>query len=726
MIKFFRVIGMYFLPYLKQCLLLFLCILTLIAFDTLFPLGTKFLIDLAILPQDGKMFVLLIIGLASLYLISSGGSLGAEYLTSWLSARVLNDMRLKMFSHLQDLPASYYAKLQSGDIITHFNADLAAIEYSIAFSIVAGIQAVFQLIISVIVLIMLNAPLGLLTILILPLATILPTLLVERASALNSQRRIEESTINGTVQEYLQAHAVTSIFGLRDLAIAAFTRQLKRFADVSTKSSFAGWTVNRVTNIGQYLIQLLIIGIGGYLVFNGKLSIGSWVGFTSLLISVGYAVSLVSVALAGLIPAVTSMKRIDSLLDEKNPIVDHPDTPLSRFSKEICFENVTFSYAGVDGKPTLNQVSFSISRGQSVAFIGRSGSGKSTVLNLLMRSYNPHAGQILMDGQNIQETSLASLRSQMGVVFQDTFLFNISLRENIRLGKIDASDAEVEEAARAAGVHDTIMSLPDGYNTLAGEQGKGLSGGQRQRIAVARAILRRPSLLLLDEATSALDPETEQRIYDVLKGLRRTCTILSVTHRLAPVADMDQIVVIDQGKVVEMGTHENLLSHKGLYYQLSKQQSGFKISSDGLYAEVTPTRLRSIPLFAALDDAALEKFSPLFVTERFEAGCTVIQEGDLGEKFYIIVRGKLSVTTLAPDKKPVHLANMEDGDYFGEIALLKEGGRRTTTVQTLLPSLFLTLERKHFSILVSNFPEIRAAIEKKAEIRISEQPEKPQ
>lgn len=722
MIKFLRrLIGLYFRPYWKQCLLLFVCLLTLIAFDTLFPLGTKFLIDLAIIPQNFRLLVVLIIGLASLYLISSGGSLGLDYLTSWLSARVLNDMRLKMFAHLQDLPAGYYAKLQSGDIITHFNTDLAAIEYSIGFSIVAGIQAILQLIISMIVLLLLNVPLGLLTILILPLTAILPRRLVERASSLNSQRRVEESAINSTVQESLQANAVTRMFGLRDLAVAGFTRQLRRFADVSTSSSFTGWAVNRATNIGQYLIQLLIIAIGGYLVFIGKLSVGSWVGFTSLLISVGYAVALVSVAMAGLIPAVTSLERIDTLLDEKNPIVDHPDKAITRFSREIRFDNVTFSYAGAGGKPNLDRVSFSIARGQSVAFIGRSGSGKSTVLNLLMRSYDPQSGHILLDDQDTRETSLASLRAQMGVVFQDTFLFNLSLRENIRMGRREASDAEVESVARAAGVHETIKSLPDGYNTLAGEQGKLLSGGQRQRIALARAILRRPSILLLDEATSALDPETEQRIYDVLKELRQTCTILLVTHRLAPVADMDQIVVIDQGRVVEMGKHETLLGKQGLYHQLSTQQSGFKVSSDGLYAEVTPTRLRNIPLFSALKEADLEKFSPLFVTERCEAGYTIIQEGDLGEKFYIIVRGKTSVTSLGADNQPVHLPNMTDGEFFGEIALLKEGGRRTTTVQTLLPSLFLTLERKHFNNLVNAYPGIRAAIQKTAEQRIGEQ-----
>ena len=713
-----RIIFDYFRPYRKQALLLFLCLLTLIAFNTLFPLGTTFLIDYAIIPHNVQMLVLLAISLVGLFVVSSFGSLGVDYLSAWMQTRVMNDMRMQMFSHLQSLPASYYTHLQYGDVITRFNTDLNAIEYALAWSVVQGFQSIIQLIISVVVLIMLDVQLGILTIIILPLTVVFPKRLVDRASDLMAERRSQESDITSTVQDNLQANAVNRVFGLRNLAIAAFSSQLRRFAEIATRSAYSDWLVNRTTNMGQYLIQLLVITVGGYLVFVGKLSVGSWVGFTGLLINVGYAVAFVSAAWAGLIPAVASLKRIDNLLNEKIQIMDNPDVSLPRFTKQLCFEQVTFSYAGVDGKPNLKQVNFCIPCGQSVAIIGRSGSGKSTVLNLLMRFYDPQNGRVLMDGKDIQQVSLASLRSQMGVVFQDTYLFNISLRENIRLGKIGASDAEVEEAARAAGLHDTIMSLPAGYDTLAGEQGKELSGGQRQRIALARAIIRRPAILLLDEATSALDPETESRIYETLQTLKHTCTILSVTHRLAPIADSDQIVVMDQGQVVEVGTHEALMNACGLYYQLFTQQNGFTISPDGLYAEVTPARLRSIPLFAQLDDASLEQLATQFVTERYDAGQTVIREGEFGDKFYIIVRGKISVTVSGPDKQPVQVATMQDGDYFGEIALL-EGGPRMATVRTILPGLCLVLERKHFLNMLASNPAVRATIEQTARDRLN-------
>ncbi len=711
-----RILGVYLAPYWKQGLLLLGCFATLIAFDTLFPLGIKFLIDLAITPRDGRMLGVIIAALALLYLLSSFGGISSDYLIASVTARLMHYLRQKMFDHLQNLPASFYSRIHSGDVLTRFSSDLSALEFALINSVMPGLQYVLQLIASVVVLFLLSAPLTLLTLLLLPLSFVLPQLLVDRGTKLVMQRRAEESGISSAVQESLQAHAVTRIFGLGALLSAGFSRQLKRLAGTSTRSDFTSWTANRATNIGQYLTQLLVIAIGAIQVFNHHLTVGSLVGFVSLLNSLAAAVSLVSTAIAGLIPAVASLERVEGLLNEDLQIIDNPTRNLPRFARQIRFEQVSFSYAGLEGKPALDRIDFSIPAGNAVAFIGRSGSGKSTLLNLLMRFYDPSQGRILIDDQDIHNVSLASLRSQMAVVFQETFLFNLSLRENIRMGKLDASDTEVEAAAQAAGVHETILRLPGGYDTLAGEQGRLLSGGQRQRIALARAILRRPALLLLDESTAELDPETETHIYETLKKLRGTCTILSVTHRLAPVADMDQIVVLDVGRVCEQGTHAGLMSRQGLYYNMYTQQSGFTISSDGLYAEVTPKRLASIPLFDKLDQAALELLASNFVTERYEAGQTVIEEGQVGDKFYIIVRGEVAVTVMGPDLQPAPLRNWQEGDYFGELALL-EGGRRTATVRTILPSLFLSLERKHFLNMLASHPAVRTAIEQEARSR---------
>jgi ATP-binding cassette subfamily B protein len=711
-----RILLVYLRPYWKQGLLMLAGFASMIAFDTLFPLGIKFLIDLAITPGDARMLGLIIAGLAALYLASSLGALASDYLIALVTARLGGGLRLKMFEHLQNLPAGFFSRMASGDVLTRFSTDLNALEYSLKAAVMPGFQYVITVLVNIVVLFLLDVRLSVVTMLLLPLSFILPKMLVDRATRLTMQRRSEEAGISSTVQESLQAQAVTRMFDLRRLLTAGFTRQVERLTALATRADFITWSSNRAAFAGQYLIQLLVIGIGGFQVFHHQLSVGSLVGFVALLNSLAATVNLASYAFAGLVPAVPSLERIEQLLQETPQVNDSPTVTLPVFSRELCFENIRFSYPGSQGRLALDQVDFSIPRGSAVAFIGRSGSGKSTVLNLLMRTYDPDQGRILIDGRDTRQVSLASLRSQMGVVFQETFLFNLSLRENIRMGRLEASDAEVESAAQAAGIHATILALPAGYDTPAGEGGKMLSGGQRQRIALARAILRRPNFLLLDESTSGLDLETETHIYETLKQLRGSCTILAVTHRLAPVADMDQIVVMEQGRVCEQGTHAGLMRQMGLYHDLFTRQSGFTITPDGLYAEVTPERLRSIPLFEKLDEASRQLLATQFVSERCEAGHTVMQEGQPGDKFYIIVRGKVSITIQGPDGKPTLLQTWQDGDYIGELALL-EGGVRTATVRTLLPSLFLTLERKHFLNMLESHPDVRATIEQEARLR---------
>jgi ATP-binding cassette subfamily B protein len=447
------------------------------------------------------------------------------------------------------------------------------------------------------------------------------------------------------------------------------------------------------------------------------LSVGAWVGFNTLLLNVGYAISTLAAVIADLIPATTGLRRIEELLNEPVRVVESPHpVALPRLSRAVEFERVNFGYDGCNAPRILHDVNLRLPARQSVAFVGRSGSGKSTVLNLLMRFYDPDEGSVRIDGHELRQASEVSLRSQMAAVFQETFLFNTTLRENIRMGKVGATDQEVEAAAKAAEIHDLIVSLPQGYDTLAGERGGRLSGGQRQRIALARAIIRDPSILVLDEATSALDPETEVAINKTLKGLARSRTVLSVTHRLAPVADMDQIVVLDKGRVAEMGSHQELLKRQGIYFQLWNQQSGFTVSSDGRHAEVTPARLRAIPLFAGLDGATLSVVARQLIAEQYDADQIVFKEGAPGDKFYIIVRGKVSVTAAKGNNQVVQLDVWQDGDYVGEIALL-EGVPRTATVRTLLPSLFLTLQREQFLKLLDEIPSMREAVEQSAQSR---------
>ena len=322
-------------------------------------------------------------------------------------------------------------------------------------------------------------------------------------------------------------------------------------------------------------------------------------------------------------------------------------------------------------------------------------------------------GTITFDGIDIRHVTQGSLRSQLGIVSQENFLFNMSIAENIRLGKPDASDADVQAAARAAGIHDAILDMPYGYDTTVGERGGRLSGGEMQRIAIARALVRNPEILLLDEATSALDPATEVAINGTLHRIGQDRTVVTVTHRLSSIIHADRIYVFHGGIVVEQGRHEDLISRKGHYSDLWHKQGGFILSGNGEMAEVTAERLKLVPILSGLDDVLLEEISKLFITECYPAERAVVHEGDTGDRFYIVVRGRVEVSKRGADGTEQVVNVLEDGDHFGEIALLKSIPR-TATITTLVSTVFLTLQRDMFLSLMNKAPHLRRILEQQA------------
>jgi ATP-binding cassette subfamily B protein len=344
------------------------------------------------------------------------------------------------------------------------------------------------------------------------------------------------------------------------------------------------------------------------------------------------------------------------------------------------------------------------------------------VLNLLTRFHDPRRGAVRIDGYDLRTVTQESWRSQVAVVFQESFLFNTTIRENIRMGRPAASDAEVVEAAKAAEIHDIVERMPDKYDTLAGERGGRLSGGQKQRVAIARALLRDPPVLMLDEATSALDAGAEAAINATLDRAGKGRTVITVTHRLASVVNTDRVFVLDHGRLVEEGSHRELVQQGGIYQRLWEKQSGFTLSPDAMHAQVQAERLKAIPLLGSLDDAALAKLSNLFFTERFAAGRAVFVEGDPGDKFYVIVRGSVVMTIKTASGEERQVGVIQDGNYFGEIALL-EDRPRNATIRTRSECLFLTLQREHFLRLLDETPRVRVAFEEVARERLKRRSE---
>jgi ATP-binding cassette, subfamily B, bacterial len=355
-----------------------------------------------------------------------------------------------------------------------------------------------------------------------------------------------------------------------------------------------------------------------------------------------------------------------------------------------------------------------------VAFVGPSGSGKSTILNLLMRFYDPGAGFIAIDGHDLRAVTQTSLRAHMGMVLQENFVFNMSVRENIRLGKPDASEEAIMNAAKAAGLHEWIMALPMGYASAAGEQGVRFSPVQMQRLAIARAILRDPEILLLDEATSALDQADEVAVNETLRAAARGRTVVSVTHRLSTVAEADHIFVFDQGEIVEQGSHYELLGADGLYANLWRKQAGFTFSADGRHVDVDAHRLKAFPILETLDEEKLGELAPYFATETFQPGRDIVRQNDPGDKFYIIARGKVEVwRTEEQSGNTKRVAVLQDGDFFGEITLIT-GFPRTATVRAMTVCTCISLERGQFNRMMDRFPELQRQLSDIAVQRLRE------
>ena len=677
-------------------------------FTAAVPMSFKYLVDWAIIPKDEAMLITILAALCGGLVVTSAAGLGLDYLYARFSTGVLNDLRWKMFSHLQRLSSGFFARSEASDLVIRFSNDLSSFEHAQQQALDECAQPVLNALLSAVLLFTLDWRLGLLALLALPACLLGPRLITSRATAAGYERKQNESQTAGTVQEAIASQSVIKAFSLEKSMLARFAERLSRQAASSLRVGFLSSLIERTAFIGTLIVQVLVLGVGGYMAFHDQISLGSLAAFQALFGNFIESLAASTHYYPVLVQAGAGMNRIQDLLDESPDVADPLDAPdLPRLGQEITLEHVKFGYS--PGRLNLDDVSLTIRAGESVAFVGPSGSGKSTVLTLLTRFYEPLAGTVAMDGRDLRSASRESLRNQLGIVFQDSILFNTTIRENIRVGKPVATDAEIEGVARAAELHDVVMAMPEGYDTPVGERGGRLSGGLRQRIAIARALLRDPGVLVLDEATSALDAATEASINQALERAGRGRTVVSVTHRLAAIVNMDHIFVMDAGRLVEHGRHEELLALGGVYERLWEKQSGFSISESG-GASVEASRLQAIPMLRSLDHAVLATLADLFDTERCPAGREVFRQGDPGDNFYLIARGRVTAWVNTPDGGQQQVRTMDDGDYFGEIALM-EDTTRTATVKTSTDCIFLTLARDQFLKLLDQQPQLRESVQ---------------
>jgi len=492
-----------------------------------------------------------------------------------MAYRLLAEMRVDVYNKLDPLTPAYMVRRRSGDLVSIVGGDVELVEFFFAHTITPAFVAIL-------------VPAGVLATLAFvawPIALVLsPFLLAVAISPFMAQKRSEGlgEELRSQLGE-VHAHMVDSIQGIRE--ISAFGQGPARTAEMVANSwRFAHFQLRflkeRAFQIGfiegmTALGGLAVLTMGVWLMTNGDISRPQLILSVILSVAAFAPISDIARTIKQLMETLAAARRLFVVHDEPVPVLDGPGVHAhqngSSQAPAISFDHVGFSY-GVGEAQALHGVSFDVEQGQTVALVGRSGAGKTTCANLVMRFWDPSEGHVRLSGHDLRDFELDDLRRNIALVSQDTYLFNASIRDNLRLGKIDASDAEVEEAARQANAHDFITAFPDGYGTMVGERGMQLSGGQRQRISIARALLKNAPVLILDEATSHLDAVNERQVRQALEALMEGRTTVVIAHRLSTIRDADQIVVLDNGHVAEQGSHHDLLARHGLYAQLVSTQ----------------------------------------------------------------------------------------------------------------------------------------------------------
>lgn len=687
------------------------------AFTVVLALSIKTIID-RVVEGDTSSAAGIVAVLVAGYVVSAGAALAAGYVEAVAGARILADVRASVFDHLQRLSVGFFARARVGDILARFSTDVAGMQQGAVRKPRQALQSLLSIVIFVPVMLALEWRLALVAILASPLAVIIGNRLTPSADeALDNEKRLLAGVLDD-VGENLQAQPVIRAFGLSRRVAAGFHDRLDALQTGSVAANFRVLIISTVAQFSVTFVQLGVVGLGAIMAFNGELSAGDFAAFTALLAEFSWETTVIaSDVLPEIQKAGSGIRRVDALLAE-GPVVETQSEGIAppEIATEVRFEDVGFAYG--PGERQLDGVSLSIPAGSNVAVVGASGSGKSTLLNLLLRFYDPDEGAVWIDSLDLQSVDVDAYRERIGVVFQDTFLFSATIKENVLVARPSASVTQLVEAMRTAGLDDVLDSWPDGIETLLGPEGRRLSAGQRQRIGLARAILRSPRLLLLDEVTSALDPVTEAAVNETIAKLALGRTVIHVTHRLQSVAHSDQIIVFQQGKPVEWGSFADLQASGGLFAAMLDKQSGFAISPDGRGGEITPDRLRAIPLFAEIDEHLVSDLAGQFVADHFVAGENIFQEGDPADRFHVIARGVAEVIRGEGEGETV-IAHLEDGDFFGEMALLHTAPRNAT-VRAVTPTLTLSLDRREFDALLHSSPEAANLVRRIAAERAGE------
>ncbi|BAM47758.1 ABC transporter ATP-binding protein [Amphibacillus xylanus] len=531
----------------------------------------QYVVDRAIINSDYRLLIYLIVIVVGLYFINYLANHFRIKIVNVLGQRTIHDLRKQLFTHVQYLSHDFFDKRSAGSILVRILNDVNSLQELFTNGIINILMDAFMLLAIIIILFSLSAQLALAVLVILPIMFYISTKLRRDIRRTWQNVRSIRSRLNSHLNESLQGMRITQSFAQEEENAAYFDgvnqENFERERIAMKKSAYFGPFIEMSNAVGT----VILIAYGATLIINGSMGIGTFVSFAFFLGMFWEPISRLGQIYNQLLVAMASSERIFEFLDER-PTVKESDNPivLTDIKGDIQFDKVQFSYD--DERIALHEISIDVKAGQTVALVGHTGSGKSTIANLISRFYDPTDGAVYVDGHNLRDVSLASLREHISVVLQDTFIFSGTIMDNIRFGRPGASDEEVIEAAKVVGAHDFIVRLANGYDTEVEERGSILSAGERQLLSFARALLADPKILILDEATASIDTETEMKIQAALRELLKGRTSIMIAHRLSTIREADNIIVLENGRILEQGNHEQLVEKQGEYYKLVKSQ----------------------------------------------------------------------------------------------------------------------------------------------------------
>ncbi len=564
-------LAKYLLKYQRRLIIAIIAILIVSLATLLPPYLLKIAIDNYITPGDSTGLAFLSIILVSVYLVNWFADYLRTYQVSWLGQNMVNEMRKQLFSHIQDLSFSFFDKSEAGTIISRVTNDTDTLSRVFVQGVVTLVSDFLTLFVIVAIMIWLNVPLTLVTLLVIPMLALLTWILQSRLRKAFRATRKKIAVVTSRLEE--------SISGMKE--IQSFTREqdaMETFRQANIADLQANVQAGRLFALAMPAVQIIgsigtciVLWFGGVFALSGGITVGLVVAFLLYVTRFFRPIMELTMFFNTVQSSMAAAERIFETLDTKPEIVDAENSiELSDVKGEIVFDNVTFGYD--PDNPVLKGVNIHVKPGETLAIVGPTGAGKSTLVKLLSRFYEPQYGAIKVDGYDVRNVTQNSLHRQMGVVLQEPFLFSGTIMENIKYGKLHATEDEVKNVAKMVGAHNFIIGFPQGYETNVGERGTRLSVGQRQLLSFARALLRDSPILILDEATSSIDPYTELKIKKGLSVLLKGRTTLAIAHRLSTVRNADKIIAVDEGRIVEEGNHRELMQRKGMYYRLYKKQ----------------------------------------------------------------------------------------------------------------------------------------------------------